>query len=325
MKKLLPASVVNQVAKSRAQEAEERQGYKPGRKQMKDIKEAVTDELIPKAFSIFRDTRVWIDPVNRWLLIDTTSAAKAEEVLALLSKSIDSFPLQPVQVPQSPAAAMTCWLAADEAPAGFTIDQDTELRATGDSRAAIRYVRQSIEAAEVRKHIDEGKQCTRLAMTWRDRISFVLTEALTLKRIAPLDVRLKRHRSCIIIEARPQQIKQHMTLASQRALQRAHARIDAIHASLGSFELLCSGTLSQRMMTCGKPNCRCATDPGARHGPYYQWVRMRAGKPSQRYVSEQQAVILHQAIENYRQVKKLLREWEENTERLIDAVQPPQP
>ena len=187
-KKLLPASVVNQVARVRAQEAEERQGYKPGRKQMKEIKEAVTDELIPKAFSIFRDTRVWLDPLNRWLLIDTTSAAKAEEVIALLSKSIDPFPLQPVQVPQSPAAAMTAWLAADEAPAGFTIDQDSELRATGDSRAAIRYVRQSIEAAEVRRHIDDGKQCTRLAMTWRDRISFVLTENLTLKRITPLDV-----------------------------------------------------------------------------------------------------------------------------------------
>ena len=58
----------------------------------------------------------------------------------------------------------------------------------GDSRAAIRYVRQSIEAAEVRRHIEDGKQCTRLAMTWADRISFVLTETLTLKRIAPLDV-----------------------------------------------------------------------------------------------------------------------------------------
>jgi recombination associated protein RdgC len=187
-KKLLPASVVNQVAKARAQEAEERQGYKPGRKQMKEIKEAVTDELIPKAFSIFRDTRVWIDPVNRWLLIDTTSAAKAEEVIGVLSKSIDPLPLQPVQVPQSPAVAMTNWLAVDEAPAGFTIDQDTELRATGDSRAAIRYVRQSIEAADVRKHIEEGKQCTRLALTWADKISFVLTETLTLKRITPLDV-----------------------------------------------------------------------------------------------------------------------------------------
>ena len=187
-KKLLPASVVNQVAKARAQEAEERQGYKPGRKQMKEIKEAVTDELIPKAFSIFRDTRVWIDPVNGWLLIDTTSPAKAEEVVGVLSRSIDPFALQPVQVPQSPAAAMTGWLAADEAPAGFTIDQDTELRATGDSRAAIRYVRQSIEVADVRRHIEDGKQCTRLAMTWAGRISFVLPETLALKRIAPLDV-----------------------------------------------------------------------------------------------------------------------------------------
>ena len=180
--------LLNQVAKARAQEAEERQGYKPGRKQMKELKEAVTEELIPKAFSIFRDTRVWIDPKNLWLLIDTTSAAKAEEVIGVLSKSIDPFPLQQLQVAQSPAAAMTTWLASDEAPAGFSIDQDTELRATGDSRAAIRYVRQSIEAAEVRKHIEEGKQCTRLAMTWADRISFVLTETLALKRIAPLDV-----------------------------------------------------------------------------------------------------------------------------------------
>ncbi len=116
-----------------------------------------------------------------------------------------------------------------------------------------------------------------------------------------------------------------MTLASQRAVQRARARIDAIRASLGAFELLCSGTLSQRMMKCGKPNCRCATDPAARHGPYYQWVRTRAGKPTPRYVSEQQAQILRQAIDNYRQIRKLLREWEENTERLIDSVQQPQP
>jgi hypothetical protein len=112
-----------------------------------------------------------------------------------------------------------------------------------------------------------------------------------------------------------------MTLPSKRAVQRTRQRIHSIRAALAGFELLCSGTLSQRMMTCGKPNCRCASDPAARHGPYYQWVRMRAGKPTQRYVSEHQAQILRVAIDNYRQVKKLLREWEENTERLIDADQ----
>jgi recombination associated protein RdgC len=187
-KKLLPATVINQVAKARAQEAEEQQGYKPGRKQMKEIKERVTDELLPKAFSIYRDTRVWIDPVNRWLVVDAGASAKADEVLGLLAKSIDPFPLESLYVSQSPASAMTGWLAEDEAPANFSIDQDTELRASGESRAAIRYVKHAIDADDVRRHIQSGKQCTRLAMTWADRVSFVLTESLDVKRVAPLDV-----------------------------------------------------------------------------------------------------------------------------------------
>ena len=116
-----------------------------------------------------------------------------------------------------------------------------------------------------------------------------------------------------------------MAIPSKRAVQRARTRIESIRAKLVEFELLCSGTLSQRMMKCGKPNCRCASDPAARHGPYYQWARMRAGKPAHRYVSEQQAHILRQAIDNYQLVKKMLREWEKNTERLIDQMQPPKP
>ena len=187
-KKLLPATVVNQVAKARAQDIEEQQGYKPGRKQMKEIKERVTEELMPKAFSVYRDTRVWIDPINHWLAIDAAASAKADEVLSILGKSIDPFPVESLYVAQSPAAAMTGWLAADEAPTNFTIDQDTELRASGESRAAIRYVKHTIDTDDVRRHIQSGKQCTRLAMTWNDRISFVLTEALDIKRVTPLDV-----------------------------------------------------------------------------------------------------------------------------------------
>ena len=187
-KKLLPSTVVNQVAKARAQEIEEQQGYKPGRKQMKEIKERVTDELLPRAFSVYRDTRVWIDPQNHWLVIDAAASAKADEVIGLLAKCVDPFPLENLYVAQSPASAMTGWLAEDEAPSNFSIDQDTELRSSGESGAAIRYVKHSIDADDVRRHIQSGKQCTRLAMTWADRISFVLTEGLDVKRVAPLDV-----------------------------------------------------------------------------------------------------------------------------------------
>jgi hypothetical protein len=116
-----------------------------------------------------------------------------------------------------------------------------------------------------------------------------------------------------------------MTRPPNRAVQRAHTRIQSIRAAVAEFDLLCSGTLSERLMKCGKPNCRCASDPAARHGPYYEWAHMHGGKPTHRYVTAQQALILRRAIANYRRVKKLLREWENNTERLIDAEQPPQP
>lgn len=187
-KKLLPATVINQVTKARAAEIEEQQGFAPGRKQLKDLKEQVTDELLPRAFSIRRTTWVWIDPVNGWLVVDASSPAKAEEVLKLLLASVDKLQVAGLRTVHSPLTSMTDWLVADEAPSGFTVDQDTELRATGEGKATVRYVRHTLEADDVRRHIAAGKQCTRLALTWADRVSFVLTEGLAIKRIAPLDV-----------------------------------------------------------------------------------------------------------------------------------------
>jgi len=105
----------------------------------------------------------------------------------------------------------------------------------------------------------------------------------------------------------------------------ARERIAKLRDALGEIELLCSGSLSERMMKCGKPACRCATDPSARHGPYYEWGRMRAGKLAHRYVTAEQAQMLREAIDNYRLVKKLLRAWEIDSELLIDAEQPTEP
>lgn len=187
-KKLLPATVINQFARAKALEIEEQQGFKPGRKQMKELKEQITDELLPKAFSVYRDTLVWIDTKNHWLVIDAAASAKSDEVLGVLAKTIDPFPVLHLYVEESPASSMTNWLIQDEPPAGFSVDQDTELRSTSESRAAVRYLRQSIDIDDVRKHVQAGKQCTRLALTWADRVSFVLTDNLDIKRVAPLDV-----------------------------------------------------------------------------------------------------------------------------------------
>lgn len=191
-KKLLPTKVVNQFAQARAQQITDEQGYRPGRKQMKEIKEQIIDELLPKAFSTYQDTRVWIDTRNRWLAVDAAAAARCDEVMGALAKVLDPFPVVPLYTELSPARAMTEWLIGDEPPENFTIDQDTELRATNETRAVVRYLRQSVEVETAHQHVVQGKQCTRLAMTWADRVSFVLTDDLVLKRVAPLDV-LQRH------------------------------------------------------------------------------------------------------------------------------------
>ena len=186
-KKLLPARVVAQFAKQRAEEIESAEGFKPGRKRMKEIKEQVRDELLPRAFSLSSDTRAWIDPVGGWLAIDAASASRADEVVGLLAKSLDGMPGRPLRTVGSPAAAMTRWLVEDDAPVGFTVDQDVVLKAR-DSKATVRYANQSLEVDDVARHAKAGKQCTRLALTWADRVSFVLTDTLAIKRVRPLDV-----------------------------------------------------------------------------------------------------------------------------------------
>jgi recombination associated protein RdgC len=75
-----------------------------------------------------------------------------------------------------------------EAPAGFTLDQETELRSSSEGNATVRYAGHALETDDMRRHIEAGKQCMRLAMTWNDRVSFVLTPSLTIKRVTPLDV-----------------------------------------------------------------------------------------------------------------------------------------
>jgi recombination associated protein RdgC len=109
-------------------------------------------------------------------------------VIKLLLRAVDKLPLESLRVQRSPVGVMTAWLESDEAPYNFTIDQDTELRATGESKAAVRYVKHSLDPEDIRRHIAAGKQCKRLALTWNSRISFVLTDSLAVRSVRPLDV-----------------------------------------------------------------------------------------------------------------------------------------
>lgn len=186
--KLLPASIINRFTKERVADIEAQQGYKPGRKQLKEIKQTVTDDLLPRAFAVQRTTYAWLDLVKGRMVIEAASSAKAEELLEHLGKTVDNFPVQLLHTELSPVAAMTNWLAGENAPAGFTIDRELELRSSDESKATVRYANHALEGKEILAHIAAGKRAARLGMTWNDRISFVLNEHLQLKRIEFLDI-----------------------------------------------------------------------------------------------------------------------------------------
>lgn len=189
--RLLPGDVVQMEVAARAEALAKELGYQPWRKALRELKERVIEELMPKAFVRSRVTHAWIDAENGWLAINTSSPVKAEEVIEHLRNCLDEFPLKPLHTMKSPTSAMADWLAAEEAPFGFTIDRDCELKAVGEEKAVVSFKRHPLQdewAAEIKSHLAAGKLPAKLALTWDDWTSFVLTEKLELKRLAFLDL-----------------------------------------------------------------------------------------------------------------------------------------
>ena len=186
--KVLPASVVKHEVEERARAIEEDQGYKPGRKQTQELRDNVTAELLAQAFIVRRRTFAWIDTQNGWLVVDASSSAKAEEVLEHLRQTLDQLPLSLLRTAITPTTAMAQWLAEGEAPDGFTIDQSCILQSVTEDHAKVRYDNHSLSGDEIKEHLQSCKMPTRLALTFDERISFVLTEKLEIKRLDFLDI-----------------------------------------------------------------------------------------------------------------------------------------
>jgi len=185
--KAIPGSVVRRKVDERAAQIEAQTGRRPGRKEQKEMKEEVTHELLPMAFSRFARLTVWIDRAQRRLVINASNVARADEVVSSLAQQLAGFGVSALHTQQEPASAMSGWLHTQEPPAGFTIDRECELKATDESKAAVRYAKHALDIDEVCAHIESGKRPTRLAMTWEDRVSFELTEGMQLRKLAFLE------------------------------------------------------------------------------------------------------------------------------------------
>lgn len=186
-KKILPAGVVKEALAEKVKQIAERQGYTPGRKQIKELKEEVRLELLPKAFVKNSVTRAWLNVKDGWLVIEG-SGGKVDTVIEALSKTLEDAPITMWATATSPEQAMANWLLSGDAPDNFSIDRDCELKAVAEERASVRYANHNLDIEQVREHLSEGKRPTRLSLTHNDAISFVLTSKQEVKSLKLLDI-----------------------------------------------------------------------------------------------------------------------------------------
>ena len=186
--KVLPGSVLARKVQDKVDQIERETGRKPGKKEKRDLKDEAKLDLLPMAFTKMGSMWVWIDPQARTLVLDTGSQARADEVVSQLVELLPAgFAVALLHTQTSPQTAMAHWLKEQDPPAGFTVDRECELKSPDETKAVVRYARHPLDIEEVQQHIQAGKLPTRLALTWDDRVSFVLTEGLQLKKIAFLD------------------------------------------------------------------------------------------------------------------------------------------
>lgn len=161
----------------------------------KEFKEEVLLDLLPRAFTKRAHTLLWLAPQLRLLVVDSGTLAGADRIVSALLASLLDIPgegcaldLQLIPTELSPSAAMAHWLSTREAPYNFTIDRDCELKTPDDQKSSVRYARHTLDIDEVAQHIAAGKVPTQLAMTWNERVSFVLNDTGQVRRIKLLDV-----------------------------------------------------------------------------------------------------------------------------------------
>ena len=99
--------------------------------------------------------------------------------------------------------------------------------------------------------------------------------------------------------------------------QQAEAR--RIARALSQVGFVLPGTLSERLMRCGRPNCRCHADPPALHGPYNQWTRKVSAKTVTRFLADDMAADYRGWFANERLLRSLVSQLEALSLAVVDS------
>lgn len=185
--KLLPSAVVNDLLGKKLADIEDKEGRKLGGRARKRLKEDLVHELLPRAFVRPSRTDAMLDLEHGLCVVDTSSRKNAETVVSEIRHALGSFPALPLNAEVAPRSVLTGWIAGEQLPEGLSLGEECELKDAAEHGAIVKCQHQELQGDEIAKHLEAGKQVTRLALTLDDHVSFVLGEDLVIRKLKFLD------------------------------------------------------------------------------------------------------------------------------------------
>ena len=186
--KILPASVIREELEERVDDIKRKENRKVSNAEKKDLREEIEFELLPRAFARTQKFDAWIDPRGRWIVVNTSSSTRAEELTELLRECIGSLPsaLPETEIPA--ITAMTSWLKEEKTPAPFMLGNECELKSQDEDKSVASFRKHDLISDEIQSNLDSGKMATKLGLEWDEKISFVLTDEFQIKKLKFLDI-----------------------------------------------------------------------------------------------------------------------------------------
>jgi recombination associated protein RdgC len=168
--KLIPAAVVDREVSKRVKKIETEQDRKVGKKERTGIKDEVIFEFLPKAFVVESSIEAFIDIDNRLLVVDTSSASKADLLVSFLRKTFGSLDCFPIAVQSPIAFILTNWVdGSTRLPEALTLTGDYKLSSPeGEKKAGMKGF--PGDSVDLVSHLvtEDGNQVIELSLRYQD-------------------------------------------------------------------------------------------------------------------------------------------------------------
>lgn len=180
--KVLPAAVINEELAPKLDAAATEAGRPLSRKEKQALKEDLIQTLLPRAFSRSSLTQGYYDAERQWLVLNTGSASKAEDILALLRKALGSLPALPWLDSHKLNQQLQLWLQQQSLPAQFQLGAAVELKAPDEEGAKVKFSNHLLTADEVQTHLQD-KLVTRLSLQQEQGLALTVADDGGIKQI----------------------------------------------------------------------------------------------------------------------------------------------